>query len=160
MHQEIKAAEGMFWCLPHGKDMPLAEQSPHPRYCLTCWAVLQGETPSPAAPINRGAGDELGNKSPKTSTGSLSNPPASPSVAEPLPTLDEMVQLPLIDGVTPKLTDKAMIKQAIRDTLRGEKKKGTRTIAGELKARGIMISHMKVSRMRTAMIKRGELAHV
>ncbi len=72
---------------------------------------------------------------------------------------EELVQLPLIPGVTPRLTGEAVIKLAIKDALAGEKKRGTRTIAADLKTKGISISHMKVSRVRAAMAKRGELAH-
>ena len=39
----IASKPGMFWCHSHLADMPLAEQSPDPRYCNACNAVLTRE---------------------------------------------------------------------------------------------------------------------
>ena len=133
MHEEIKTAPGMFWCLPHGAEMPVDDRSPDPRYCKACWAVIQGET----------AGLK---PSPKTA--------AAPPAEEPAPVIDEEVQLPWVDGVTPKPSTQTVIKRAIVEAMTGKTGKGTRTIAAELKAQGINVSHMKVSRIRQSMRKR------
>ena len=39
----IASKPGMFWCYSHLANMPLAEQSPDPRYCNACNAVLTRE---------------------------------------------------------------------------------------------------------------------
>jgi len=39
----IASKPGMFWCYSHLADLPLAEQSPDPRYCQRCYAFLMAE---------------------------------------------------------------------------------------------------------------------
>jgi hypothetical protein len=39
----IASEPGMFWCYTHLADLPLSEQSPDPRYCKACNAVLTRE---------------------------------------------------------------------------------------------------------------------
>ena len=39
----IASKPGMFWCYTHLADLPLSEQSPDPRYCNACNAVLTRE---------------------------------------------------------------------------------------------------------------------
>jgi RNase P subunit RPR2 len=37
----ISSKAGYFWCYTHLADLPLKEQSPDPRYCRQCYAILQ-----------------------------------------------------------------------------------------------------------------------
>jgi hypothetical protein len=39
----IPSKAGYFWCYTHLADLPLKEQSPDPRYCRQCYAILQKE---------------------------------------------------------------------------------------------------------------------
>jgi hypothetical protein len=39
----ITSKAGYFWCYTHLADLPLKEQSPNPRYCRQCYAILQKE---------------------------------------------------------------------------------------------------------------------
>jgi hypothetical protein len=39
----IKSKPGMFWCYTHLQDLPLEKQSPDPRYCQDCYALLLHE---------------------------------------------------------------------------------------------------------------------
>jgi hypothetical protein len=42
-HNLIKSKLGMFWCYTHLTDLPLEKQSPDPRYCQECYALLLHE---------------------------------------------------------------------------------------------------------------------
>jgi hypothetical protein len=37
----IASKAGYFWCYTHLADLPRKEQSPDPRYCRQCYAILQ-----------------------------------------------------------------------------------------------------------------------
>ena len=39
----ITSKAGYFWCYTHLADLPVKEQSPDPRYCRRCYAILQKE---------------------------------------------------------------------------------------------------------------------